>query len=295
MSKDDTPLIKRPTSGRTGPNRGPAGALRRSTPDVDELEDRDDDDLDDDDLDDDDLDRRDHDHEARLSMDSAREVADKHDPYRTRPDDMKRGYDHWSQSSGRRRRSRSSEGELLDLAGAGTQAITRLLTLWVDLLGPLLPPALRPGRAGRRLLARYRDDDLGRRDEGRHDDNGDDNGDDHDDDRRGRGRRQPVSEELSISLDVVSRRPVRVSLELDRGIPAEPLRVRPLRATGSRATAIRGAIVDVDGPDRVVVHLAIPDKLPPGTYEGAVLSADGRERLGLLRVLLRDLPDEPAA
>ena len=285
MSKPDAPYIKRPTSGRTGPNRGPEGAFHRSTPDVDELEELNDD------LDDEDEDDREEDldgDEARLSMESARQVADKHDPYRARPEDMQRGYDHWSRGAGgRRRRRHPADLDVLELAGAGTQALTRLLTLWADLLGPLLPPALRLGRGPgrRRQLERYRDEDLDRDDPDLDEDG---------EEPRGRGRRH-TSDEISVALDISSKRPVQISLELDRGIAYERLRVRPLRATGTRAPAIKGTSIDVDALERVVVHVVIPDDQPAGTYEGTVLSADGRARRGLLRVQVRDVPAAPAA
>jgi hypothetical protein len=280
MSKTATPFIKRPTTGRTGPTRGPETVFRQASPsarnpDIEELEDLDDDldgDLGDDD---------DHE-EARLSMESARLVADKHDPYRTRPDDMRRGYDHWSRSAGSRGQSRGGRegregGDLLELTGLSTRALSRLISVWVDLLGPLLPPGL--GRAGRSRRLRY-SDELGR--------------DDPADERGGRGQRVGRADEVSMALEVTSKRPVRVSLELDRGIAPEPLRVRPLRVPGTKEPAIRGAIVDVDGLDRVVVHIVVPDHLPSGAYEGAVLTSDGRVRLGRLRVLVRDTPGGPA-
>jgi hypothetical protein len=150
----------------------------------------------------------------------------------------------------------------------------RLLTVWVDLLGPLLPPALRLGRGGERRLAGHRDD--------------------RDDDERLGGARQARAEELSVSLEVTSKRPVRVSVEIDRGLAPEPLRVRPLRVPGTKGPAIRGALIDVDGLDRVVVHVVVPDHFPAGSYEGAVLSSDGRTRLGRLRVLVRDAAEEAA-
>lgn len=294
MSKTRAPSVKRPSPRRTGPNRGPETMFRAAGDDLederDDLEDEGDldgDDLDDDERDDLDADEGDRDHdpldEARLSLESARKVADKHDPYRTRPDDMWRGYDHFRKTSARgRRRSSARDASLLELAGTGTRALTQLLTLWVDLLGPLVPPALRlsrdaPRRRPRRLEER---DDRDERDE---------------DDDPHAGPRGALSDELSIALEVKSRAPVRVSLELDRGIAPEPLRVRPLRATGSRAKPIKDAIVDVDGLDRVVVHVRVPDHTPPGTYEGAVLSADGRARLGRLRVVVRETPEEPGA
>jgi hypothetical protein len=280
MLKKATPFIKRPNPARTGPHRGPEtvfrpfsaqlderrSAFHARNPDVEELEDRQDDDRDDD---------HDPDDEARLSLDSARLVADKNDPYRARPRDMQRGYEHWSQGAGRRRRGRRSDGDLLDLAGSSTRAMVRLLTVWVDLLGPLLPPALRLGRGGERRLAGHRDEV-------------------DDDERRGTGAHHARVEELSVSLEVTSKRPVRVSVEIDRGLAPEPLRVRPLRVPGTKGPAIRGALIDVDGLDRVVVHVVVPDHFPAGSYEGAVLSSDGRTRLGRLRVLVRDAANEPA-
>lgn len=291
MSKNAAPFIKRPTTGRTGPNRGSETLFRpsRTRPDAEDLEDLHYEALDDDeDLDDDGEERDDDRHdEARLSMESARRVADKHDPYRTRPADMLRGYEHWSRSAGRRRRGQRGGGDLLELAGASTQALARLLTIWVDLLGPLLPPALGLGRGGgRRWEQRWergargarRLDELDREDPR--------------DERRGHGARYSAPGELSVAVEVASRRPVRVSLELDRGLLAEPLRVRPLRVPGTKEPAIRGAAVEVDGTDGAVVRVAVPDDVPAGTYEGAVLSADGRVRLGRLRALVREAAGE---
>ena len=49
------------------------------------------------------------------------------------------------------------------------------------------------------------------------------------------------------------------------------------------------------GLGRASVRLMIADDQPAGTYEGAVISAHGRTRLGLLRVVVRDPPAEPAS
>lgn len=283
MSKDNPPRTKRPTPQRTGPRRGPEGLFQGGPADEDLVfegrDSYDEEDLDDEDLDDedypgdeedlDDEDEADDSDEARLSMESARQVADKHDPYRTRPEDMRRGYDHF-RSAGHTRRKRRRSADILEVAGAGTAALTRLLTLWIDLLGPLLPPALGLGRGRRRRLSRGLDE---RRRDDRYEE------------------REPArgnADEMAICLDVTSPRPVEVSLELDRGILPGPLKVQPLRATSSRTHAIRGAMVDIDGTDRVFVKLHVPNDVPSGLYEGAVISAQGRARLGLLRVTVRD-------
>jgi hypothetical protein len=209
------------------------------------------------------------------------------DAYRVLDDEMQLGFDfaRWL-GGGRRRRGRAGGGgDLLGVAGAGFRALGQLMELWIDLLGPLLPPAPRrlgPGAASRRRrLERYEDELEGEEEELEEEEY-------EGEPREERRSRHMAAAELTVSLDVRSKKPVLVSLEVDRDLEPGVLKVTPLRA---RPSAHAGKLPDITETsaevvdcDHVKVHLRVPDDQPDGKYEASLLAGAGRVRIGLLRV-----------
>lgn len=191
------------------------------------------------------------------------------DAYRVAEKPYRRGY-HFAEKIGAKRRHRpAADRQVFELAGVGARAISQMVALWADLLIPFLPRALTLGRPGAGRLPRHDEDEE-----------------------RGRYDRD---DELRVSVEVTSSRPVTVSLKLDRGLSPEVLHVPSLRLDGSKETKLVGVTIEVEEDDRVTVRVAIPDDQPAGTYKAPVRTADRLGRLGRLRVVVRDTAGEPAS
>ena len=89
----------------------------------------------------------------------------------------------------------------------------------------------------------------------------------------------------TISVDVVSRRPVEVSVELKPNADVQPLMALGLNAidpTKPPLTTIK--FIPDNVPHRVKVRIEIADLQPPGVYSGVIVNRDSGQTLGTLTV-----------
>ena len=90
-----------------------------------------------------------------------------------------------------------------------------------------------------------------------------------------------------VRLDVSSRRPVEVTVDLHRrGVTR--FRVLDLRAERGNARRIQGTDLEPWAPDGVRLHLAVPDDQPPGTYHAVILDAEADCAVGTVTLRIRD-------
>jgi hypothetical protein len=99
----------------------------------------------------------------------------------------------------------------------------------------------------------------------------------------------PNSETTPVSIEVLSVRPVQVSIELRPNCDAQSLVALGLNAVDSR----KPAVTDVSFvPDtvrgRVKLCIRIPDNQPPGTYSGVIVNRDSSETRGTLSIRIAD-------
>ena len=78
-----------------------------------------------------------------------------------------------------------------------------------------------------------------------------------------------------MKLDVASRRPVEISVELQRQ-GCKQFQVLDLRPERGAAKRLRGTTLEPLGDNGLILRLRVPDRQPPGTYHAVVLdpSAD---------------------
>lgn len=99
----------------------------------------------------------------------------------------------------------------------------------------------------------------------------------------------PKSETTAVSIEVISLRPVQVSVELRPNSEAQSLVALGLNAVDS----LKPVLTDISlGPDeipgRIKLRLRIPENQPPGTYSGVIVNRDSGETRGTLSVRISD-------
>ncbi len=107
----------------------------------------------------------------------------------------------------------------------------------------------------------------------------------------GRSRRNggPSSETATVAIEVVSIRPVQVSVELwphSEELSLVALGLNAVDATKPVLTDI--SLVPDDVPGRIKVRLRVPDNQPPGIYSGVIVNRDNGETRGTLSVRIAD-------
>ena len=93
----------------------------------------------------------------------------------------------------------------------------------------------------------------------------------------------PTVRAPAVAIEVASRQPLRVSLDLQPGAAARPLVVQPLRALAPEIAALTD-VAFVQGGDAgpPTLRVRVPEDQPPGVYAGAVVDGDSGEPLGTL-------------
>jgi hypothetical protein len=137
-----------------------------------------------------------------------------------------------------------------DLYAQAFRAWTGMLSTWADLLGPLIPPGMRPAWPP-----------------------------------AAPGESAPP-QGVHLVLDVASSRPVEVELDLQPAAPGAELAVQDLRAFEPGKPAIPGARLERLDGGRLRLHLRVPQDQPPGVYAGMVYDPARSERCGSLTVRL---------
>jgi hypothetical protein len=99
----------------------------------------------------------------------------------------------------------------------------------------------------------------------------------------------PNGETMAVSIEVVSLRPVQVSVELRPNSESQSLVALGLSSVDQRKPMLKDVSL---GPDEVVgrvkLRLRIPESQPPGTYSGVIVNRETGETRGTLSVRIAD-------
>jgi hypothetical protein len=97
------------------------------------------------------------------------------------------------------------------------------------------------------------------------------------------------AETMAVFIEVVSLRPVQVSVELRPNSEAQSLVSLGLSAIDSSKPTLRDiSLLPDEVPGRVKLRLRIPESQPPGTYSGVIVNRDSGETRGTLSVRIAD-------
>jgi hypothetical protein len=97
------------------------------------------------------------------------------------------------------------------------------------------------------------------------------------------------TETMAVSIEVVSLRPVQVSVELRPNSEAQSLVSLGLNAVDSSKPVLTDvSFVPDEVPGRIKLRLRIPESQPPGTYSGVVVNRDTGETRGTLSIRIAD-------
>ena len=99
----------------------------------------------------------------------------------------------------------------------------------------------------------------------------------------------PKSETVAISIEVISLRPVQVSVELRPNSEAQSLVALGLNAVDPGKPVLTDISLGPDEiPGRVKLRLRVPENQPPGTYSGVIVNRDSGETRGTLSIRITD-------
>jgi hypothetical protein len=92
-----------------------------------------------------------------------------------------------------------------------------------------------------------------------------------------------------VSIEVVSRRPIKVSVDLRPNSEMKSLVALGLGAVDSKKPALKDVrFVPDETPGRIKLRIRVPDKQPPGTYSGVIVNRNNGEARGTLSVRIAD-------
>ena len=99
----------------------------------------------------------------------------------------------------------------------------------------------------------------------------------------------PNGETMAVSIEVVSLRPVQVSVELRPNSESQSLVALGLSSVDQTKPVLKDISL---GPDEVVgrvkLRLRIPESQPPGTYSGVIVNRETGETRGTLSIRIAD-------
>jgi hypothetical protein len=99
----------------------------------------------------------------------------------------------------------------------------------------------------------------------------------------------PKSETMAVSIEVVSVRPVQVSVELRPNVEARSLVALGLNAVDPGKPVLTDISLTPDEiPGRIKLRLRIPENQPSGTYSGVIVDRDSGETRGTLSIRIAD-------
>src|SRR3984957_12746178 len=97
------------------------------------------------------------------------------------------------------------------------------------------------------------------------------------------------AERMAVSIEVVSLRPVQVSVELRPDSEAKSLVSLGLSAIDSSKPVLTDvSFVPDEVPGRIKLRLRVPESQPTGTYSGVILNRDSGEARGTLSIRIAD-------
>jgi hypothetical protein len=95
----------------------------------------------------------------------------------------------------------------------------------------------------------------------------------------------PKSETMAVSIEVVSLRPVQVSVELRPNVEVRSLVALGLNAVDPGKPVLTDiSLMPDEIPGRLKLRLRIPENQPPGTYSGVIVDRDSGETRGTLSI-----------
>jgi len=99
----------------------------------------------------------------------------------------------------------------------------------------------------------------------------------------------PKSETMAVSIEVVSLRPVQVSVELWPNSEAQSLVALGLSAVDLKKPVLTDiSLVPDEVPGRIKLRLRIPENQPPGIYSGVIVNRESGETRGTLSIRIAD-------
>ncbi len=99
----------------------------------------------------------------------------------------------------------------------------------------------------------------------------------------------PNPEATPVSIEVLSMRPVQVSIELRPNSDAQSLVALGLNSVDSKKPSVTDiSFVPDNVRGRVKLRIRIPDNQPPGTYNGVIVNRDSSEPRGTLSIRIAD-------
>ncbi len=99
----------------------------------------------------------------------------------------------------------------------------------------------------------------------------------------------PKSETIAVSIEVISLRPVQVSVELRPNSEAQSLVALGLNAVDPGKPVLTDISLGPDEiPGRIKLRLRIPENQPPGIYSGVIVNRDSGETRGTLSIRIAD-------
>jgi hypothetical protein len=97
------------------------------------------------------------------------------------------------------------------------------------------------------------------------------------------------TETMAVSIEVISLRPVQVSVDLRPNSEALSLVALSLNAVDSRKPALTDiGFVPDEVRGRVKLHIRIPESQPTGTYSGVIVNRESGETRGTLSIRIAD-------
>jgi hypothetical protein len=99
----------------------------------------------------------------------------------------------------------------------------------------------------------------------------------------------PKSDTMAVSIEVVSLRPVQVSVEIPPNCEAQSLVALGLSAVDPRKPVLTDiSLVPDEVMGRIKLRLRIPENQPSGTYSGVIVNRDSGETRGTLSIRIAD-------
>ena len=96
-------------------------------------------------------------------------------------------------------------------------------------------------------------------------------------------------ETIPVSIEVVSRRPVQVSVDLRPNSEAKSLVALGLHSVDSRKPSLTDIrFVHDEAAGRIGLRIGVPEGQPPGTYSGVIVNRDSGETRGTLSIRIAD-------
>jgi hypothetical protein len=99
----------------------------------------------------------------------------------------------------------------------------------------------------------------------------------------------PKTDTMAVTIEVVSLRPVQVSVELRPNSEPQSLVAMGLSAVDSGKPILKDiSLVPDEVAGRIKLRLRIPESQPPGTYSGVIVNRENGETRGTLSVRIAD-------